>query len=91
MLGVQMPWHTYGGAAGRRPVHALTLGVTLHAGLVHHGLPRLPETKTTEQRVREQVVCEEESPDSPRFGGQKLNCKHVKIQCLTEICKDKQM
>ena len=25
------------------------------------------------------------------FRGQKLKCKHVETQCLTEICKDKQM
>ncbi len=27
----------------------------------------------------------------PPFWGHELNCKHVESQCLTEICKDKQM
>lgn len=31
------------------------------------------------------------NPRSLFFRGHKLNCKHVEIQCLTEICKDKQM
>ena len=41
-------WHTYRLAACCGPVHALTLGVTLHAGLTADDLPWLSAKTTTE-------------------------------------------
>lgn len=86
--------NTYRRPAGCSPIDALALGVTLHAGFIHDGLPRLPAktiTKLTDPRcwrtTFQTVTCEVKSP----FWGHELNCKHVEIQYLTEICEDKQM
>lgn len=44
--------HTYGGAAGCGPIHALTFGVTLHTGFIHDSLPWFTAKTKTKTKLR---------------------------------------